>query len=120
MSIDKYCDFQMSLHKYFNQSFPTLLINFQDNDLANIAPKIGYDSNLYMTNESSDGVTQLFEIFSFGLHLHNSSLQFKEVKNWTELRNYKPCYDKQDRGNFNKIQLRGATVVNIRNVFKLF
>lgn len=115
-SINKYIDFQMSLHKYFNTSFPTLLINFKDNDLANIAPKIGFDSNMYMTTQSND---QLFEIFSFGLHLHNSSLQFKEVLNWTELRNYKPSYDKRERGNFHEIQLRGATVVNIKNVIKL-
>lgn len=90
-----------------------LLLNLDDPEsLAGDAPKIGYDSNVYMTNYTDDAdPVKLYEVFSFGLHLHNSTLQYSEVANWTDKSKYLPSY--QTRGNFNGMRLRGATVVSL-------
>lgn len=110
--------FQLSRYKYFNTTYPTLLINLDGAAelLAKVAPRIGYSSNLYMANASSgdsDGEeVKLFEIFSFGLHLHNSTMQLREVNKWTSIENYIPNYGRDPRRNFNGIQLRGVTVVS--------
>lgn len=103
--------FQLSRYKYFNTTYPTLLLNLDDPQrLAKIAPTIGYNSNIYFMIESSSTV-EMFELYSYGLHLHNTTLKAQEVVNWTERENYHPSYKLNERGNFFETQLRGVTVV---------
>lgn len=92
------------------------MLNLEDPDvLSKSAPTIGYNSNVYFS-KSLGNLTLLFELFSFGLHLHKTTIQTKEVKNWMDIKNYLPSYALERRGDFLKTQLRGVTVVS--NHFK--
>lgn len=103
--------FQLSRHKYFNTTYPSLFLNLEEPEaLAMTAPTIGYNSNVYFVNNNMT----LFEIFSFGLQLHNTSIITKEVKNWMDMENYLPSYRREERGNFYQTRLRGVTVVRKR------
>lgn len=93
------------------------MLNLEDPDvLSKSAPTIGYNANVYFS-KSFGNVTLLFELFSFGLHLHNTTMQTKEVKNWMDIENYLPSYGLDRRGNFLETQLRGVTVVSLIFIF---
>lgn len=101
--------FQLSRYKYFNTTYPSLLLNLEEpKALSKTTPTIGYNSNVYFVDKNMS----LFEIFSFGLQLHNTSIITKEVKNWMGIENYLPSYTRESRGNFFETRLRGVTVVS--------
>lgn len=103
--------FQMSQYKYFNSTYPTLLLNLHDPEtLTRTAPTIGYNSNIYYTNPNFTNV-ELSELFSYGLHLHNTTIVTRTVQNWRECNDYRPNYGRRARGNFQGTMLRGVTVV---------
>lgn len=83
-----------------------LNLDFYPERVIKTASSIGYNSNVYFTNDNSS----LYELYSFGLHLHNTTLRTKEISNWTDCEGYLPSYKLNERGNMMQTQLRGVTV----------
>lgn len=110
---------QASYFRFFNRTYHWLIIDDEEKDIFNlnltqieIGSQITYAKKIMLSYK-------LIDVYSKAPHL-GSPLTFKEYGFWDNefniTNNLYPIFNKENRGNFNGLTLRGATIIDKDNV----